>query len=95
MLKNIALSILRIPILIITIPVVSLVGISVISAVDSGITELELRDARSNHARFEGTWTPDELRLEKARRELHQFELAEQNHAAAEGAEAPPMMHAA
>lgn len=65
---------------------IPLVGMSVIGAVEGGIAELQMHDQHSNHARFEGTWTPRELRLEQARRELDAFRAADVNHARVEGA---------
>lgn len=65
---------------------IPLVGLAIIEAAEWGVAELQMHDHQSNHARFEGTWTPRELRLEQARKELEAFKAARSNHVLVEGA---------
>lgn len=56
-----------------------------INVIDGVLAEQRMHDQHSNHARFEGTWTPYEQRLRVAGRELDRFERGMQNHAAVHG----------
>lgn len=66
--------------------VASALGLAVSDIFEGVITEMKLYDAQRNHADFEGTWIPKDVRLAIAGRELAAYEQAERNHAAAEGA---------
>jgi hypothetical protein len=64
------------------------------SNIDGVLADMRWQEQISNHARFEGTWTPHEVGLAVAGRELARYERAELNHAAAEGAYVRPPLHA-
>lgn len=68
----------------------SAVGGIVTSTIDGALAELRMHDQHSNHARFEGTWTPREMRLAKIGRLYDQTHAPVHRHAAVEGAEPPP-----
>ena len=67
--------------------VAAAVGLAVRGGIDVSLTHLRLEDAKKNHAMFEGTWTPHEIALERAGRELERYNRARENHALAEGSE--------
>ena len=67
---------------------------SIMANIDGAMLELQWEEQKSNHARFEGTWTPHEVALDVAGRKLAAYELAEMNHATAEGAYLRPPLHA-
>lgn len=61
--------------------------------IDAVLVEERLEDAKSNHARTEGTWTPRERRLDAAGRDLARREWPKYNHAGAEGVELLKPLH--
>ena len=72
-------------------PVAAVVGIllsdSIFSAIEEAELEQKLHTAQSNHARFEGTWTPHEMRLRAMDHMLDKYDKPVENHAAVEGAD--------
>jgi len=80
-------SLVRLPV----VAFVAFVGSAIFHVVDSAIEEAELNQklhtAQSNHARFEGTWTPNEMRLLAMHHRLDKYDEPVVNHAAVEGAD--------
>jgi len=63
----------------------TLVALIVKYSIESAKLSTELDDAKENHALFEGTWTPQELRLDKYQREQVRWDAKIANHATFEG----------
>ena len=80
-------SLVRLPV----VAFVAFVGSAIFELVNSAIEdaklEQKLHSAQSNHARFEGTWTPHEMRLRAMDHMLDKYDEPVVNHAAVEGAD--------
>jgi len=65
----------------------TLIGLFIVNNVDQAMMAHQLQRSKENHALAEGTWTPYQLRLDRAGSILDSMDEQRENHCYAEGGE--------